>query len=339
MRCRATAILATAMAGLKSSDAFSIGNPTMAAPSSHALGATSVAVARRTRSASVLQMFEKIPSPDASSLPVRTAVLACVSTACYLASNGSDSIGNAGFSLTIPVWILLIQDWLKIFEESPPATKVSLNDMECQLTLNVGREPGTFMPKDWGASGARFSLPLRVRFSDEVVDLDYCGEATLNPSGGRYAKKLYCEGGSFVGAQGEAFVRSTGGAWSAEQRGRQPGASSLNFFLDFPEEAVRNDVTLPAGRVFFSCACWDSERALPSGMLDGDCPMPQIGGRSALDAEPAGVVAGQGGVFLLDKGGLSIKKSDARNFWGAFGEGFFTLGNFRVTAVAPVIIF
>ena len=43
-------------------------------------------------------------------------------------------------------------------------------------------------------------------------------------------------------------------------------------------------------------------------------------------------------MYLLDKGGLSIKKSDARNLWGAFGEGFFTLGNFRVTAVAPVII-
>ena len=30
-----------------------------------------------------------------------------------------------------------------------------------------------------------------------------------------------------------------------------PGASTLNFFVDFPAEATRNDVTLPEGRVFF----------------------------------------------------------------------------------------
>ena len=35
-----------------------------------------------------------------------------------------------------------------------------------------------------------------------------------------------------------------------------PGASTLNFFVDFPAEAARNDVTLPEGRVFFRCACF-----------------------------------------------------------------------------------
>eukprot|EP00966_Prymnesium_polylepis_P123127 2846718-Prymnesium_polylepis.1 len=111
--------------------------------------------------------MEKIPS--ASRLPVRTAVLASVSTAFYLSCSdgGSESFASVGLSLTLPVWFVFIQDWLKILRESPPPSKLSLNNMECQLILNVGREPGTFMAKEWGASGARLVLPLRVCFSDE----------------------------------------------------------------------------------------------------------------------------------------------------------------------------
>lgn len=267
-------------------------------------------------------MMERIPSPDASLLPARTATLAAVSAILWQFTDSE--IGSVGLSLTAPVWYTIAQDWLERTKDSPPASTHSLNNMKCRVILEVGRESGTFMPKEWGSSGTRLAVPLSVRFSDDVVDMGI-GEETLNPSsGGRYAKRLYCDdrGGP---------VRSTGGAWSAQPSDVR-GARSLNFFLDFPEGATRDDVTLPAGRVFFSCACWDSEDALPRGMLTGDCPMPQLpGGGSALDAEPAGVVSGPGGVQLLDKGGLSIKRSDARNLWGWFGEGFFTLGRFRVT--------
>ena len=61
-----------------------------------------------------------------------------------------------------------------------------------QITLNIGREPGTWMPKEWAASGARLSLPMRVRFSDESVDMGFPGEEALNPGGGRYGKKVCC---------------------------------------------------------------------------------------------------------------------------------------------------
>ena len=45
-----------------------------------------------------------------------------------------------------------------------------LNDFTCRVTLNVGREKGTWMPDDWAASGARLSLPVDVTFSDEPID-------------------------------------------------------------------------------------------------------------------------------------------------------------------------
>jgi hypothetical protein len=122
----------------------------------------------------------------------------------------------------------------------------------------------------------------------------------------------------------------TGGAWST-QPSRVPGASTLNFFLDFPDAAARNDVSLPAGRVFLSSACWESEEAMPPGLLEGEISMPQRReGTSALDDETAGAVRGPGGVLMLDKGGLSIKNTGPSNFWGLLGEGFLIFGRFSV---------
>lgn len=129
-----------------------------------------------------------------------------------------------------------------VIKEDPSATMASLNGMECQLKLNIGRESGTWMPKDWAASGARLNFPLTIRFSDEVVDLGWEGEETLNPSGSRYAKKLVVtKSGSFVSANGEVVVKANDGAWATEPAPGVPGASTLNFFVDFPEEAARNE--------------------------------------------------------------------------------------------------
>ena len=55
--------------------------------------------------------------------------------------------------------------------------------------------------------------------------MGFPGEEALNPGGGRYGKKVYCEGGSFVGAAGEVKVRASGGAWSTEPSG--PGSAEM----------------------------------------------------------------------------------------------------------------
>ena len=138
------------------------------------------------------------------------------------------------------------------------AAALTLNGFSCRVTINIGREPGTWMPDDWAASGARMSLPLDVTFSDELVE---CAEPNFlqnrdvklpSLSGeGSSTSRLHCSGGSFVGAQGEVVVKADGGAWSAQPTG-QCGEHLLRFYLDFPEGTARNDVSSPAGRPYFT---------------------------------------------------------------------------------------
>jgi hypothetical protein len=273
--------------------------------------------------------------PPTTKFPFRSAILAlvAVTSAGGLFSDreliglatGAEGVDIFGTFVDAAFIFFTVSTLLRqagVIKEDPKQTSKTLDGLECQVTLSIGREPGTWMPKDWGESGARLSLPLKLRFSDEVVDLGVPGEDTIN-GGARYAKRLFCEGGSFVSAQGAQTVACSGGAW-ATQAGPVPGSRLLSFFLDFPEEATRNDVTLPAGRVFFSGACWDSEKDLPSDLL--------AGGRVDLpNGEEGEMLAAPGGGYVLTKGGLSIRRNDWRNLWGTIGDVMLILGRYTLS--------
>ena len=124
--------------------------------------------------------------------------------------------------------------------------------MEVQITLNIGREPGTWMPDGWAASGARLSFPVDVEFSAEQATQFV--EPLLGEAAGTNRLRVL-RPGSFVGAAGEVSVATANGAWRETPTGAG-GEAQLRFFLDFPQEATRNDVTLPAGRLFFTTGCW-----------------------------------------------------------------------------------
>lgn len=213
----------------------------------------------------------------------------------------------------------------------PPDTGISLDGFAARVTLSLGREPGTWMPPEWAASGARLSLPLTVRFTDEPVDLGFPGEENF---GGRYAKRLVVEPGSFVGPQGEVVVKPTAGAYILQpgQTAQVSNSSSvmtislIRFFIDFPEEYSRNDVSIPAGRVFFSSSLLTG---IPKGgMVEVLGGMP--GDESASDIPD--LVDGPGDVKLLREGGLSITKNTWRNLWGILGDVNLILGRFTFSA-------
>ena len=120
-----------------------------------------------------------------------------------------------------------------------------------------------------------------------------------------------------MGPKGVVTVTPTSGAWVTLPLGG--GATAVRFYLDFPEEAQRNDVTLPATRVFFSSACLESEAQLAEAGM-----------------QPEEALAGPGGIQLLTKGGLTIKRNDWRNGFGALGDVMLILGKFSISpAQAP----
>ena len=153
--------------------------------------------------------------------------------------------------------------WLFVWTlGSAHAFTTSLDGSSWRLNLNVGREKGTWMPKEWASSGARLLLPMDVTFSGEPLGDGYSlaqrviglGFNDLGPI--ENTRRLDCSGGTFVGAQGQVRVDATGGAWSETPTGRC-GESVVRFYVDFPNGATRNDVSIPAGRVYFNSACWD----------------------------------------------------------------------------------
>lgn len=131
----------------------------------------------------------------------------------------------------------------------------SLAGLTCRLSLNIGRESGTLMPSDWSASGARLLLPVPVTFSNEPFGTEGEQEKLLGPR--EKWRRLTVNGdATFVGSRGLEHVAVNDGAWSVTPSGHESGELLVRFYLDFPDGAVRNDVKLPAGRVFFASGAW-----------------------------------------------------------------------------------
>ena len=174
------------------------------------------------------------------------------------------------------------------------AVDVMLEGSTWRITLNVGRERGTWMPEDWAASGARLSLPLEVTLTGEPLVgrlLDRSVEAAARgPDATDTRKLVVASSARFVGAQGEETVNVVGGAWATSPTGRC-GESRLRFYLDFPDGAARNDVSIPVGRVYFNTACWDeaglSAAAADAAKLEQELET-LVSEQEAAKAQPAG---------------------------------------------------
>ncbi|KAH8091292.1 hypothetical protein JL720_6185 [Aureococcus anophagefferens] len=192
-----------------------------------------------------------------SSIPVGSIVLGALAIGSVgdlvvevpkLGGEGADYIGtllDAAF-LGYATKTLGAQSGL-LADAAPAAT---VEGLELCVSLSVGREDGTWMPRT-GPRPARDSC-CRSTSAEDGADLGFPGEEAL---GGRFCRRLSCDGGSFVGRDGRVEVACSGGGWSAAPTGR-PGEFALRFFLDFPSAVARNDVEIPAGRVFLSSAAF-----------------------------------------------------------------------------------
>jgi len=123
-----------------------------------------------------------------------------------------------------------------------------------KINLNIGREPGTWMPKTWGISGERLLLNLEVCFDpkqnyeheDSMGNVDrfkLCrvidSKATLGPSV----------------KEGSKDFRVKDGGWGIAKGGGPAGTDLLKFFVEIEEKVLHlgGDVYCPAGRVYATC--------------------------------------------------------------------------------------
>lgn len=112
------------------------------------------------------------------------------------------------------------------------------------------------MPEEWAASGAKLGFVLEVGFSDykEQGTKEILGQDAL--MGIRLQEMLPLNQPSFVSASGTQVIDVQPGAYGCQVQDRESQQYALRWYLDFPNGAKRNDVELPAERIYFLSRCW-----------------------------------------------------------------------------------
>lgn len=118
-----------------------------------------------------------------------------------------------------------------------------------KITLNIGREPGTWMPKSWGESGERLLLNLIVEFSPEQL---YEREEFLASMSGAKVLKIV-DSELTVGPslkEGSRTIAVKDGGWRIAPAEGPAETDLLRFYVEIEEDAQHNgcDVYCPKVR-------------------------------------------------------------------------------------------
>ena len=124
-----------------------------------------------------------------------------------------------------------------------------------KIALDIGREPGTWMPADWGVSGQRLNLQLEIQFRDEYV-MDR--EDFLGDRGGKRVHVIQNDGVFGPGLESSAkHVRFGDGAWTISRGEGPAGTDLLRLYVELEERVDRGDLYCPAGRIYLTCGYFD----------------------------------------------------------------------------------
>jgi len=144
--------------------------------------------------------------------------------------------------------------------DKPQEALRRLDDTRWRMMLNIGRAPGTWMPKEWGASGECLHLQLELEFaSDPLLETENgdFGDAFLNGrSNVKIVKVVHNEASmSPTLTEGVRKVRVRNGAWRVVPHEGPMGTSVLRFYIELEEQASHHDsdIWCPAGRVYCTC--------------------------------------------------------------------------------------
>ena len=130
-----------------------------------------------------------------------------------------------------------------------------LDDTTWKISLSIGREPGTWMPRDWGKSGQRLNLSFTASFTpSQLFDRD-----DFFRGGYTNAKILQVESNELkLGpsvSEGQRAYQVKNGGWQVTRGDGPMGTDLLRFFIEVDEEITHadSDVSIPKGRIYCSC--------------------------------------------------------------------------------------
>jgi hypothetical protein len=104
-----------------------------------------------------------------------------------------------------------------------------LQTVQAELLLSVGRIPGTAMPPEWAASGARLGLAVEVEFTNERCPYEMSKETLLRGDALMGTNLMTVEPlnePSFVSSKGREAVRVLPGAYGCQVQGAEATAES-----------------------------------------------------------------------------------------------------------------
>jgi hypothetical protein len=147
---------------------------------------------------------------------------------------------------------------LRVPLHSPSSSSSKLmDDTRWRCMLNVGREPGTWMPPTWGISGERLYLNLELEFSPEQLLYEREDFLSMNGMAGTKVLKVVHNEASLAPTMtnGGRKVRVKNGGWRVAPGEGPLGTSVLRFYLELEEQTYHHgsDVYCPAGRVYCTC--------------------------------------------------------------------------------------
>jgi len=135
-----------------------------------------------------------------------------------------------------------------------------------KITLNIGRERGSWMPEEWGASGNRLVLsPMEVEITSERTSGEKEDPMLMNNA---WKVKPKTDT-SYVTMEGKKTASFGVGGWKIRMPSTSNGrghASKIMCYLDLQSDVKKNDVFLKKGeRIYLTGKCWredDLENAL-----------------------------------------------------------------------------
>lgn len=145
--------------------------------------------------------------------------------------------------------------------ESYRKNEALLEGTSWKLSLDIGREPGTWMPKDWGVSGERLKLNLELEFTEDQL---YDREEFLGGIGD--ARILHVKGNEMTLApsltEGSRQIRVLDGGWRVAKGQGPMGTDLVRFYIETEELISRKgkDIYLRPGRIYCNAGYFATNR-------------------------------------------------------------------------------